>query len=115
MIKHDYSFDPTNGHTLEQLLAIRGPEEPAGFKEFWEETYKLVRAMTPTYFIERELWSPNADERIYRIRVKNPEHIEKGVRKMTVDGEEAAKIPVFTEGIHLVEILMGRKEGGKGQ
>ena len=51
----------------------------------------------------------------YRIRVKNPEHIEKGVRKMTVDGKEAAKIPVFTEGIHLVEILMGRKEGGKGQ
>ena len=76
MIKHDYPFDPTNGHTQEQLLAIRGPEEPAGFKEFWEETCKLVRTMTPTYFIERELWSPNADERIYRIRVKNWDNTE---------------------------------------
>ena len=76
MIKHDYPFDPTNGHTPEQLLAVRGPEEPSGFKEFWEETCQLVRAMTPTYFIERELWSPNADERIYRIRVKNWDNTE---------------------------------------
>ena len=76
MIKHEYPFDPTNSHTPEQLLAIRGPEEPAGFKEFWEETYRLVRAMTPTYFIERELWSPNAGERIYRVRVKNWDNTE---------------------------------------
>jgi len=73
---HDYPFDPANGHTEEQLLAVRGPEEPAGFKAFWEETYRLVRSMTPTYFIERELWSLNAGERIYRIRVKNWDNTE---------------------------------------
>ena len=38
MIKHEFPFDPTNGKTLEQLLEIKGPEEPAGFKNFWEET-----------------------------------------------------------------------------
>ena len=76
MLKHDYPFDPCNGHTPEQLLTIQGPEEPAGFKAFWEETLHLVMAMTPTYFIERELWSPNAGERIYRVRVKNWDNTE---------------------------------------
>ena len=76
MIKHEFPFDPTNGKSLEQLLEIKGPEEPAGFTNFWEETYRLVRAMTPTYFIERELWSPDPSERIYRIRVKNWDNTE---------------------------------------
>ena len=29
-ITHNYPFDPTNGHTQEELLAIRAPETPAG-------------------------------------------------------------------------------------
>ena len=43
----------------------------------------------------------------YRISVRNPEHVEKGVRKLRVDGEDATEIPAFGEGIHEVEILMG--------
>lgn len=76
MIKHDFPFDPSNGHTAEQLLALRGPEEPEGFRSFWEETYTLAMGMKPTYFIERELWSPVPGERIYRIRVKNWDNTE---------------------------------------
>ena len=75
-ITHAFPFDPTNGHTLEQLLAIRNKSEPEGFREFWEENYRLTRAMKPTYFIEREIWSPNPGERIYRIRVKNWDNTE---------------------------------------
>ena len=43
----------------------------------------------------------------YRIRVENPDHVEKGVRSITVDGEEAGTIPVFGEGVHEVKIVMG--------
>ena len=43
----------------------------------------------------------------YRISVRNPEHAEKGVRKLCVDGAEAAEIPAFGSGIHSVEVLMG--------
>ena len=43
----------------------------------------------------------------YRISVKNPDHVEKGVRKLCVDGAEAAEIPAFGSGIHSVEIVMG--------
>ena len=43
----------------------------------------------------------------YRITVRNPEHVEKGVRKIVVDGKEAAEIPAFGSGTHLVEIEMG--------
>lgn len=78
-IQHDYPFDPTNGMTQDQLLAVRGPEEPAGFREFWEENYRLTMAMKPTWFIERELWSPEPGERIYRLRVKNWDNTEFGM------------------------------------
>ena len=44
---------------------------------------------------------------VYRIRVTNPRHVEKGVRLLRVDGQEAAAIPVFTEGTHTVEVEMG--------
>ena len=75
-IQHDFPFDPTNGYTLDRLRAIRGPEEPEGFREFWEENYRLVMSMKPTWFIERELWSPTPGERIYRLRVKNWDNTE---------------------------------------
>ena len=78
-IQHDFPFDPTNGMTQEQLLAVRGPEEPVGFRDFWEENYRLTMAMKPTWFIERELWSPDPGERIYRLRVKNWDNTEFGM------------------------------------
>ena len=43
----------------------------------------------------------------YRITVSNPEHVEKGVRAVAVDGRAADHIPVFTEGVHEVRVLMG--------
>ena len=46
----------------------------------------------------------------YEIRVKNPEHISKGVAKTIVDGKEhnSNTVPVFNDGkIHKIEILMG--------
>ena len=46
----------------------------------------------------------------YRITVTNPEHVEKGVACLRVDGKEAEYVPVFTEGVHTVEAVMGRKE-----
>ena len=75
-IEHDFPFDPTNGRTLAQLQDIRGPEEPEKFQAFWEENYRFTLDMKPTYFIEREIWSPNPGERIYRVRVKNWDNTE---------------------------------------
>lgn len=74
--RHDFPFDPTNGMSLEQLLAVQPQEEPAGFREFWEETYRLTRAMVPTYFIEREIWSPDPTVKIYSVRAKNWDNTE---------------------------------------
>ncbi len=49
----------------------------------------------------------------YRIRVQNPDHVEKGVRRILADGAETDRIPVFGEGVHRVEVLMGVQEGCK--
>ena len=43
----------------------------------------------------------------YRISVRNPEHVEKGVRTLSVDGAETNEIPAFGSGIHSVEVIMG--------
>ena len=43
----------------------------------------------------------------YRISVRNPQHVEKGVKQIRVDGEEADEIRDFGAGVHHVEILMG--------
>ncbi len=49
----------------------------------------------------------------YRITVRNPEHVEKGVRELRVDGRETAEIPDLRSGIHQVEVMMGK--AGKGE
>ncbi len=43
----------------------------------------------------------------YRIAVSNPEHVEKGVKEIRVDGERANRIPVFDGGVHQIDIIMG--------
>ncbi len=46
---------------------------------------------------------------LYNIEVKNPDHISKGVAKLIVNGEavEGDTVPIFKEGIHKVEVVMG--------
>ena len=44
---------------------------------------------------------------VYEIRVENPDHVEKGVRRLAVDGCEVETIPVFTCGTHSVRVIMG--------
>ncbi|MCB9495606.1 MAG: glycosyl transferase [Fibrobacteria bacterium] len=45
----------------------------------------------------------------YRISVKNPSHVSKGVKSMTVDGKpvDGNVAPAFTSGDHTVEVLLG--------
>ena len=44
----------------------------------------------------------------YDIRVENPEHVEKGVRTVEVDGQTVDRIPAFDGGTHRVRVVMGR-------
>ena len=41
--------------------------------------------------------------------IKNPKGVSKGVVAMTVDGREMEgnKAPIFTKGVHHVEVVMG--------
>lgn len=43
----------------------------------------------------------------YRIAVINPDHVQKGVKAMYVDGQTAERIPAFTDGIHDIRVIMG--------
>ena len=75
-VEHNYPFDPCNGMTEEQLLAVPGAPGPEGFKEFWEENYRITMESELRYKIETELWSPVPDEKIYRVRVINHDDTE---------------------------------------
>ena len=52
---------------------------------------------------------------VYDIRVENPDHVEKGVKAVEVDGAGAQAIPAFTGGRHAVRVVMGnpRREAKK--
>ena len=43
----------------------------------------------------------------YEIHVTNPDHVEKGVAKLTVDGEEVPSVPLFDTGTHTVSVVLG--------
>ena len=43
----------------------------------------------------------------YDIQVTNPAHVEKGVRRILVDGKEMSTVPVFESGVHRIEVEMG--------
>ena len=46
----------------------------------------------------------------YNISVINSEHVEKGVKKIYIDGKEVSRIPVFADGEeHAIDVVMGLK------
>lgn len=69
---------------------IVDPCIPAGWQEF-----------------EVQRWYQNA---VYKIHVANPQHVSKGINKVTVDGREISgnTLPAFHDGKeHAVEVVMG--------
>ncbi|NLM41975.1 MAG: glycosyl transferase [Firmicutes bacterium] len=46
---------------------------------------------------------------VYKIRVRNPEHVSRGVAKVSVDGREIEGnlLPLFSSGEHEVEVVLG--------
>ena len=45
----------------------------------------------------------------YRIAVHNLEHVEKGVKEIRMDGEPVDHIPVFSGGVHQIDVVMGKR------
>lgn len=45
--RHPYPFDPTYGHSLDDLLAVGCPEEPSDFADFWRGAYAAAMAVPP--------------------------------------------------------------------
>ena len=51
---------------------------------------------------------------IYNIHISNPDHVEKGVRSVSMDGVLTGSLPVIPEGTSCsVEVIMGKKEADK--
>jgi cephalosporin-C deacetylase len=44
---HDFPFDPGYGYSLDDLLAVEPPPEPADFVAFWRARYDRATAVTP--------------------------------------------------------------------
>ncbi|MEV5767322.1 acetylxylan esterase [Micromonospora sp. NPDC052213] len=45
-LEHDFPFDPSYGHRLDQLLRIPAPAAPADFDEFWRARYDAARQVS---------------------------------------------------------------------
>lgn len=60
-IPHDFPFDPTYGHTLQDLLTIPGPADvPSDYHAFWREAYARALATPPN--VSRREDSRSTDE-----------------------------------------------------
>lgn len=66
-LSHLYAFDPTYGYTLDQLLTITPPVEPADFESFWRPTYDETLAV-PLRTEAEDLPSPRPDFRVRLLR-----------------------------------------------
>ena len=46
---------------------------------------------------------------MYEIQVRNPQHVNKGVKAVVVDGTEITGtiVPAFDAGLHRVEVILG--------
>lgn len=45
--EYPFAFDPTYGFSLDELLAIKAPDAPAGFDAFWSRKYERALAVDP--------------------------------------------------------------------
>lgn len=75
-IKHDFPFDPTCGYTRERLLAVKGTAPTDEFIAFWRKTYDLTMNAELDYQPEGEVWSPDENVKIYRVRFRNWDDVE---------------------------------------
>lgn len=50
---HPFSFDPTYGYGLAELLQIQPPEAPADFESFWRLNYQTALAVDPRPTLRR--------------------------------------------------------------
>lgn len=46
--KHDYSFDPSYGYTLDELLGVGAPEAPEGYDAFWKTRFEGAVQLDPS-------------------------------------------------------------------
>jgi cephalosporin-C deacetylase len=51
--EHPFPFDPTYGMALEQLRAIRPPEAPPGFDDFWKHRYQQALSVEAQFQLRR--------------------------------------------------------------
>jgi cephalosporin-C deacetylase len=78
MIKHDFDFDPTCGYSKQELLAMRPPDnEPADFKEFWEDVYRQALEISSDIDM-REIWSPEPDVKCYELHYTSLDGLKVG-------------------------------------
>ncbi len=78
MIKHDFDFDPTCGYSEKELLAMLPPDnEPADFKEFWQDVYQQTMAISSKVEM-REIWSPEPDVKCYELHYKSLDGLDVG-------------------------------------
>jgi cephalosporin-C deacetylase len=54
IFQHSYSFDPTYGYGLTELLAVGAPEEPKDFEEFWRKRYDAAMVLDPAPELTRK-------------------------------------------------------------
>lgn len=52
LFDHFYSYDPGYGYSLDDLLRVPAPQEPADFVDFWRTKYQIALSASPKLLLE---------------------------------------------------------------
>lgn len=72
---HPYPFDPTHGYSLDELLRVEAPSEPADFADFWEKRYRCTLDVAPRARL-RDSGADRDGWRIFDLALTSTDHTE---------------------------------------
>jgi cephalosporin-C deacetylase len=105
-VNNELPFDATYGYTLDSLLKVQAPPEPAGFETFWRETYDQARAL-PLNIASRQVASADAKVDLYEVEFDSWDGVRIGGWMTAPAGAAASSI---TRGM-----VVGHGYGGREQ
>ncbi|MFJ3666969.1 acetylxylan esterase [Streptomyces sp. NPDC090106] len=99
-VTHTFAFDPTHGHTLDDLLKIGAPTAPAGFDAFWRARKEAADRVPPR-------------PRLGRVVGHHDGHLVQEVSYDTLGGRCSALLALPGEGAARHGFVIGHGYGGR--
>jgi len=74
LFDHYYSYDPGYGYSLDDLLSVPAPQEPADFCRFWQDKYQKALTVSPQFSLNYQC--QRAGYRVYDVSYRSTDDFQ---------------------------------------